>query len=94
MPQFIRNQTADNWMAVIGGSVYRGTCFPDLVGDYFFTDYVNHQLTRGRFSSGTFTASELPGTWPASPSSLHADARGELFMTTEVGDVYQLEAQP
>ena len=45
----------------------------------------------------TFTASELPvpaSGWPAKPSSIHADARGELFMTTEDGDIYQIEAQP
>ena len=29
----------DNWHSVIGGQVYRGDCFPDLKGYYFFTDY-------------------------------------------------------
>ena len=29
---------ADGWLAIIGGQVYRGACFPDLVGTYFFTD--------------------------------------------------------
>lgn len=94
LPHFTRSQGADNWMAIIGGQVYRGTCFPDLVGDYFFTDYVDHGLARGRFTNGTLTAAELPGTWPTSPSSIHADSRGELFMTTESGNIYQIEAGP
>ena len=29
---------------------------------------------------------------PASPSSLHADARGELYLTTTNGGVFRLEA--
>jgi len=93
MPQFTRNQNADNWMAIIGGAVYRGSCFPDLVGDYFFTDYVDHPMMRGRYTSGSFDASQVNDA-PASPTSIHADARGELFLTTETGDIYQIEAQP
>jgi glucose/arabinose dehydrogenase len=98
MPQFERTQPgigpSDGWESVIGGQVYRGTCFPDIVGDHFFTDYSKHQLMRGRFVAGTYTASALPGTWPTGPSSIHADARGELYMTTVSGDVYQIEAGP
>jgi glucose/arabinose dehydrogenase len=98
MPQFIRTQPgvgpSDGWESIIGGQVYRGTCFPDIVGDHFFTDYSKHQLMRGRFVAGTYTASALPGTWPTSPASIHADARGELFLTTVGGAVYQIEAGP
>ena len=36
MPQFIEAQPTsarnDGWESIIGGQVYRGTCFPDLVG--------------------------------------------------------------
>jgi glucose/arabinose dehydrogenase len=98
MPQFIRTQPgvgpSDGWESIIGGQVYRGTCFPDIVGDHFFTDYTKHQLMRGRFITGTYSASALPGTWPSSPASIHADARGELFMTTVGGEVLQIEAGP
>src|SRR5215468_4546088 len=37
MPQVTRG-AAQNWHAIIGGQVYRGSCFPDLVGTYFFSD--------------------------------------------------------
>jgi hypothetical protein len=69
-------------------------CFPDLAGDYFFTDYVHATLNRGRFMNGTLTSEELTGSWPAKPTSIHADARGELFLTTETGDIYTIEAGP
>ncbi len=38
------------------------------------------------------TSKDLPGTWPAGPSSLHADARGELYMTNTLGQIFHLEA--
>jgi len=95
-PQFEKNQT-DGWRSIIAGQTYRGTCFPDLVGKFFFTDHFSRQLHTATFTGGTFTATQLPapgGNWPASPTSIHADARGELFMTTLSGEVFQIEAGP
>ena len=30
--------TSTGFGAIIGGQVYRGRCFPDIVGTYFYTD--------------------------------------------------------
>lgn len=93
-PQVVRAQT-QGWKAIIGGQVYRGSCFPDLQGTYFFTDNTLHPLQTAKLDgSGNVTTADLAGTWPTSPASLHADARGELFMTTTAGYVYQIEAGP
>lgn len=103
MPQFTKNHTpvgqgGDGWLAIIGGEVYRGTCFPDLAGTYFMTDNTRHALTTAKLeSNGSVTATVLPnptGGWPTGPSSIHADARGELYMTTTNGTIYQIEAGP
>ena len=58
MPQFVKNQN-EGWQSIIGGAVYRGTCFPDLVGYHFFTDYSAAELWRGKFENGTYSAVEL-----------------------------------
>jgi glucose/arabinose dehydrogenase len=95
-PQYTRSGT-DNWHSVIGGQVYRGSCFPDLQGYYFFTDYTARPLMRGKLeTSGSLTVTELtrPTGWPNSPTSIHADARGELFITNTSGTVMQIEAGP
>jgi glucose/arabinose dehydrogenase len=93
-PQVIRPQ-GQGWRAIIGGQVYRGTCFPDLVGTYFFTDNALRPLQTGKLeANGTVTTANLPGTWPAGPASIHADARGELYLTTTQGFVWQIEAGP
>lgn len=94
-PQVTRSHATDNWDSIIGGQVYRGPCFPDLTGTYFFTDNGFHGLSEARVGSdGSVTAVDLPGTWPQSPASIHADARGELYLTTTTGLVFHVVAGP
>ncbi len=96
-PQFTRTH-AQGWNSIIGGQVYRGTSFPGLRGCYFTTDYGAHPIVRAKLEAdGTLTTAELdpPASgWPTSPASLHADSRGELYLTTETGYIYQVEAGP
>ncbi|HEU0029334.1 MAG TPA: PQQ-dependent sugar dehydrogenase [Kofleriaceae bacterium] len=86
------------WASIIGGQVYRGACFPDLVGTYFYSDHVGSRYAKATFAGGNLTVTDLVApagtTFPSRPTSLHADARGELFLTTFAGDVYRLEAAP
>ncbi|MBV8760301.1 MAG: PQQ-dependent sugar dehydrogenase [Deltaproteobacteria bacterium] len=93
-PQLVKNHTADGWHAIIGGQVYRGPCYPDLAGKYFFTDNTASTMSVATYSAGTVTSTDLAGTWPSSPASIHADARGELYETTTNGSVYHITAGP
>ena len=94
VPQDERTHT-DGWVAIIGGQVYRGTCYPDIDGWYFYTDNGHAGLTRALLqANGTLDKIDLPGTFPASPASIHADARGELYLTDTTGRVYHIEAGP
>lgn len=96
MPQIERSAN-QGWRAIVGGEVYRGTCYPDLVGTYFFTDHTRGGMSKATMSGDTVTATELPtptGGWPTGMSSIHSDARGELFITTTQGRIYQIEAGP
>ena len=92
-PQYTRPR-GDGWLAIIGGEVYRGDCFPDIQGQYFVTDNTSHELVRGTFAGGTFTPQSLGTSWPTGPASIHSDARGELFLTTTNGRIFQIEAGP
>jgi hypothetical protein len=93
-PQATWNQNTDGWMAIIGGQVYRGPCYPDLQGYYFFTDNTAHLLARAQADGAGNVTVVTQGAAPGGPSSFHADARGELYMTTTNGSVYHLEAGP
>jgi len=97
MPQVVKSQPnigpSDGWESIIAGQVYRGRCFPDLVGDFYFSDISARQLWRGRYNMGTFSPENI-GMVNGQPASIHADARGELFLTTTGGGVFQIEAGP
>ena len=56
-------------------------------------DITAHPLMRGRFDVGSFSAVQA-GDAPGGPASIHADARGELFLTTTSGGVDQIAAGP
>ncbi|HEY1557140.1 MAG TPA: PQQ-dependent sugar dehydrogenase [Kofleriaceae bacterium] len=92
------DSTDSGFRAVIGGQVYRGSCYPDIVGNYYFSDNTAGGLLQANFQpDNSVTVTSLPapaGGWPSSPASIHADARGELYETTTQGYVYQLVAGP
>jgi glucose/arabinose dehydrogenase len=99
MPQWQKSHS-EGWCSIIGGQVYRGSCYPDLVGAYFFTDYCAHELMSARLGIGNVSVDKI-GSTPAAPASLHADSRGELYLTTTshngselLGAIYHLEAAP
>jgi glucose/arabinose dehydrogenase len=102
MPQFTKTH-GENWCSIIGGAVYRGSCYPDLVGTYFFSDYCAHELHSAKKTgtSWTFerpTVSYIDGNGmhsglPDAPTSFHADARGEIYMTADAG-IFRLEVLP
>ena len=93
-PQHTRAHST-GWAAIIGGEVYRGSCYPDLRGTYLFTDYMAHGLAAAKLQpDGSLTVADLPGTFPAEPSSIHGDAEGELYLTTVGGEIYRLEVSP
>jgi glucose/arabinose dehydrogenase len=91
----VTHSHASGWNAIIGGQVYRGACFPDLKGYYFYTDNGHSGMSKAQLqSNGTVTDVALTGTFPTSPSSLHADSRGELYETDTGGGVWAIEAGP
>lgn len=90
----------DGYCAIIGGAVYRGSCFPDLVGRYFYSDYCAGNANRAPSALWSFvwdgTAATSPQVhpmlFPRNPNSIVQDAFGELYVTAD-GEIYRLEAR-
>jgi glucose/arabinose dehydrogenase len=89
---------ATGWTSIIAGQTYRGSCYPGLVGWHFYTDYARRDMVKARLGAAGFEKVDLATRAPAAPSSIHADARGELYLTTAPelgnGQVYRIEARP
>jgi hypothetical protein len=81
--------------SVIGGYVYRGDAIPALRGTYFYTDYCFAWIRTFRWVGGISTDQrEYDLLDPSSlPTSFGEDADGELYVTTDVGNVFKIVAQ-
>lgn len=78
--------------AVIGGYVYRGSRFPILTGEYFYTDLCSawvQSFSYGRLGvvSQTRWTLDMP---LASPYSFGQDANGELYVISGGGTIYRI----
>lgn len=79
-----------NWHSVIGGQVYRGTCFPDLVGTYFYGDYVAGELWAFNYMNGMAMNDRRLLQNVGNITAIHADATGELYVVTQNGAVRRI----
>jgi len=84
----------DGWCSIIGGAVYRGACFPDLRGRYFYADYCRTDLWSFVVpeGAGTVTPAVAATDLSRNLTSLHADGLGELYVTDQDGEIRRLEA--
>ena len=79
-----------NWRSVIGGQVYRGTCFPGLVGTYFYGDYVAGELWAFENVNGTARHKRRLLQNVGNITHIHEDATGEIFVVNHSGTVRRL----
>lgn len=94
-PQDERTHNGDGWQSITGGQVYRGTCYPDIVGNYYYTDFMHGGLVKATPNAdGTINHEDLPGTFPGNLTSIHEVATGEIYATDLKGNVFHLEAGP
>jgi hypothetical protein len=82
--------------SVIGGYVYRGRAMPGLRGAYFYSDFCAGWLRSFRWAGGTIGDQRQYDLIDPSElvTSFGEDADGELYMTTEAGNVYRIVAEP
>jgi glucose/arabinose dehydrogenase len=81
--------------AVIGGHVYRGKQFPQLTGNYFFSDFCSGRIWTLRYDEVTRewvrTAVAETGT---QVSTIGVDAAGELYIVDyRQGGIWQIQPQ-
>ena len=76
--------------SIIGGLVYRGAAFPDLVGTYIYGDYGSGKIWGLRYDGINSTNSELTATG-VHIISFGLDQKGEIYICASDGNVYRLQ---
>jgi glucose/arabinose dehydrogenase len=90
----IDHPRADGFVSIIGGEVYRGSCYPDLVGTYVYTDLYFQRVMTAHLRFDGSVVVDPPGPFVGLPTSLHGDSAGELYVTSFGGDVFKIRATP
>jgi glucose/arabinose dehydrogenase len=88
VPPQIEYSHRDGGCTVIGGSVYRGTAIPDLVGAYLYGDFCAGWI-RAAPAGGRGGSRDLGISVP-SLTSFGVDQRGELYALSQTGPVYRV----
>jgi len=96
-----RHTAEQRHAAVVGGYVYRGGCFPDLVGTYLFGDAPRGTVSTLRAEGGILVAGPTDVTTEIDPdnvldriTSFGRDAAGELYVMEREGGLFRIAAGP
>lgn len=83
---------ANGWCSVIGGRVYRGSRYPNLVGRYIYTDYCLGQFRSIRPNGqGGWIFESLTTSGSFGLACIAEDATGELYaVNTETGVISRI----
>lgn len=103
LTQPVHTYTRANGCNVVGGFVYRGESMPSLHGTYFFADRCSSRVWSLRFDPGTGVTELQDRTAQLAPPgsttiswirSFGEDARGELYILEEDGQLWRIEGPP
>lgn len=85
----------DQGCSVIGGYVYRGLDIPALRGTYFYMDFCSAWIRTVRWVNGVATDPHQYDWLDPNelPTSFGEDANGELYITSESGNVFKIVAK-
>ncbi len=79
--------------SVTGGYVYRGSRYPDMVGTYFYGDFVSGRVWGAQGSGNNWTSSILLEN-AAAISSFGEDVQGELYLVDYTGRIFEVADDP
>jgi len=87
----VEHNQNNGWDSIMGGQVYRGSCFPDLVGTYFYGDYSKQQLWAFEWNGTAAVNNRQAMTGNlGNITAIHADSLGELYVVTHNGVVRRI----
>jgi glucose/arabinose dehydrogenase len=90
----VEYQHGEDGCAIVGGYVYRGSDFPQMIGTYYFADYCSGDIWgAARDASGTWSVTELLDT-EYQIVSFGEDEAGELYVLELEGRIFRLLGAP
>lgn len=93
-PVIARGSTTFGWTSIMGGQVYRGPCFPNLQGKYFYGEYATGQLWAFTWNGTTPVgdAQVVAGSL-GNITAIHDDGNGQLYVVLHGGSIRRIVTQ-
>lgn len=93
-PLIVHTQSGDNWYAITGGVVYRGSEIPDLCGVYLYGDYAAGTIRGLHYDGAGGILAQKALTSVSSLSSFGYDENYEVYaLNRESGILFKVSAQ-
>ena len=89
----VEHSQSTGWDSIMGGQVYRGSCYPGLVGRYFYGDYSRAQLWSFTWNGTQAQNNAMAVNNVGNITAIHADGQGELYVVTHNGVIRKITAQ-
>ncbi|CAN5778140.1 PQQ-dependent sugar dehydrogenase [soil metagenome] len=85
---------AVGWTSIMGGMVYRGTCYPNLNGKYFYGEYATGQLWSFTWNGTAAINDAQIGTGSlGNITAIHDDGLGQMYVVLRGGSVRRIVTQ-
>ena len=92
-PVVVRGAAA-GWTSIMGGSVYRGTCYPNLNGKYFYGEYATGQLWSFTWNGTTPVGdAQVVNGSLGNITAIHDDGLGQLYVVLHGGSIRRIVTQ-
>ncbi|MBL9018618.1 MAG: PQQ-dependent sugar dehydrogenase [Myxococcales bacterium] len=85
---------ANGWTSIMGGVVYRGSCYPNLAGKYFYGDYAAGQLWAFTWNGTTAVGdAQIVAGSLGNITAIHDDGNGQLYVVLHGGSIRRVVTQ-
>ena len=82
----------DEGCSITGGRVYRGRAIPEIVGQFFYSDYCSGFIRSYAPETGSIDWTSVTGRLDA-VTAFGSGGDGELYVVSHTGSIYRLEAE-
>jgi glucose/arabinose dehydrogenase len=92
-PVVVRGAAA-GWTSIMGGQVYRGTCYPNLNGKYFYGEYATGQLYAFTWNGTSAVGdAQVVANSLGNITAIHDDGLGQLYVVLHGGSIRRIITQ-
>ncbi len=89
-PPILEYSHEEGGCSITGGYIYRGEQFPELTGNYFYSDFCSGKIWAAFLQDDGVWETAVIADTDLNPTSFGQDLHGEIYILSRTGTIYQL----